>query len=85
MPKSRSLRESMSDLSDSVSEGIGDAVDSVKGTFQRARARDAARVPAAPSTPIVRGSSNRDLVRDAVPPAIKDRNKYIDKAVDDNS
>lgn len=85
MPKSRSLRESMSDLSDSISEGIGDAVDSVKGTYQRARARDSARAPTAPSAPVVRGSSNRDLIRDSVPDAIKNRNRFIDKAVDDNS
>lgn len=71
----------------SLKEILSDTVDSVKGTYDRARARDASRT-ASPSTPVVRPSrpSNPTTgIRDLAPDSISKRRQRIDRAVDDNS
>lgn len=78
---SRSLR-------DSISMGVGDAVDYVKGSISRDRARQAARKespPSSPSRPAVRGQSGASGLSELAPRTIVNRKRNIDKAIDDAS
>lgn len=72
----------------SLKELLSDTVDSVKGTYDRARARDTARAAPRPSAPVVRPSRPTNPtsgIRDLAPDSISKRRQNINKAVDDNS
>lgn len=79
MPKSRSLRETISQDVDAAVDAVKGAYNSVTGTFQRARARDAARAAAQKQAAQAPAPAAK---KPAKPNPVTDRQKYIDSQVD---